>query len=73
MSKKQGIIPNGTKVEIVNKKSPYYNFWGFIQHFDGRWYHVGGGCIGDIQPVFSRRELRVMKRVELWESIKSIS
>lgn len=45
------------EVSIV-KNPQYTGHWGVVKRIDGAGYHVTGGSIGDIAPVFNIGELR---------------
>lgn len=56
----------GKRVKITNKESQYIGHWGFVEIWDGRWFHIGGGSISggnvNITPVFERDEFKIMSK-----------
>ncbi|MET3209770.1 UNVERIFIED_CONTAM: hypothetical protein ABIC26_002717 [Paenibacillus sp. PvR008] len=58
----------GKKVRIVNEESEYYRHWGFIEKWDGRWFHIGGGSISggmeNFTPVFDRDEFGMVRIIK---------
>ena len=56
------IIPVGTRVTIVSPESWDNGGWGIVKGFDGENYHVAMYGDENMQPIFTRAELRVPKR-----------
>ncbi|WCF11689.1 hypothetical protein NDS46_30545 (plasmid) [Paenibacillus thiaminolyticus] len=68
----------GEKVEITDKESFYFGHWGYVQHFDGEVFHVGGGSISLIGsgqcPIFDRDQFKVIsKKVILKNKNKQVA
>lgn len=56
-------LPVGTKVKIVSKDSWDNGGWGIIKAFDGEHYHVAMYGGNETQPIFERRELKVIEKI----------
>ncbi|GIP61108.1 hypothetical protein J15TS10_49220 [Paenibacillus woosongensis] len=54
------------KVFIIDKDSMYFGHWGFIEKYDGEFYHVSGGSIsssyGELTPIFNRDQIRITRK-----------
>jgi 2'-5' RNA ligase len=60
--KSASVIPNGTRVNIQSRGHWDDGGWGIVTMFDGENYHVAMYGDMNMQPVFSRSELRVPKK-----------
>lgn len=56
----------GKRVDIIDKESQYYGYWGYIRYFDGDVYHVDGGSISEtfgsgLTPIFDRDQFKIRR------------
>ncbi|MWV44927.1 hypothetical protein GRF59_14995 [Paenibacillus sp. HJL G12] len=57
----------GKLIEIIDKESPYYGFWGFVRQWNGEVFHVSGGSIPEEQmPIFDRNQFKIPRNLEVY-------
>lgn len=49
----------GKKVIIIDKESFYYNEWGIVKDFDGKYYYVAIANGNDNIPIFTRNQIKL--------------